>query len=166
MPPEQRFWSKVDRSGDCWNWTGPLSTRGYGMFHLMVAPKRHKTVLAHRYSWFLSHPESGDGFVCHRCDNPKCVRPDHLFLGTPADNMHDMMVKGRHVNGMVLHPERAARGERVHCAKLRAVDIPEIVLARRRGEKLVDIAKRYGVKHSQIQSVLSGRTWKHVPRPA
>ena len=93
-----RFWDKVDRSGDCWNWTGALISTGYG--HLSVGVGETKTqVLAHRLSYVWRYGPIPDGFyVCHRCDNPKCVRPEHLFLGNQTDNMRDMAAKGRHVS--------------------------------------------------------------------
>lgn len=94
--PESLFWSKVnkDSSTGCWLWTGSL-TSGYGSFLY-----ERKTVLSHRLSWYLTHgfwpPPDKD--LCHKCDVRKCVNPDHLFVGTRADNMHDMISKGRHKN--------------------------------------------------------------------
>jgi hypothetical protein len=87
-----RFWSKVDKSGECWVWTAKaLCENGYGRFYVGKKPLR-----AHRYSWELANGPITDGlFVCHRCDNPPCVNPAHLFLGTHQDNMQDMVAKGR-----------------------------------------------------------------------
>lgn len=87
-----RFWSKVDKSGDCWNWTGSLTNKGYGQFQA-----GYGVVLAHRVSWLFAHGEDAALCVLHHCDNRRCVRPDHLFLGTKADNNRDMCAKGRHV---------------------------------------------------------------------
>ncbi len=90
---EERFWSKVDKSGECWIWTGATRTSGYGAF--AVPPGRVRD--AHRMSFELSGGEIPAGaFVCHHCDTPRCVRPGHLFIGTPADNTHDMVSKQRH----------------------------------------------------------------------
>ena len=95
--PVVRFWSCVDRTGECWVWTAYLDPRGYGRFMRTW----RSVVQAHRYSWELAHGPIGDPalFVCHRCDNPKCVRPEHLFLGTAKDNTADMIAKGRHSHG-------------------------------------------------------------------
>lgn len=90
-PSEVRFWSHVDKSGDCWEWTISLTNKGYGQFQT-----GHGIVNAHRMAWHFTHGEIPIGqCVLHRCDNRKCARPDHLFLGTIADNNADMRAKGR-----------------------------------------------------------------------
>lgn len=88
----ERFWSFVEKTDSCWLWTGAKHPKGYGIFHL-----RGRTPRAHVLSWILHHGPVPRGLcVLHRCDNPPCVNPDHLFLGTPQDNTDDMTRKGRH----------------------------------------------------------------------
>ena len=95
-PLEQRFWERVRKSDGCWLWTGRHRPDGYGQ--LLTAERR--VVYAHRLAYEIHHGPIPDGmFVCHHCDNTPCVRPDHLFLGTHADNMRDMREKGRAANG-------------------------------------------------------------------
>lgn len=102
-PAEPRFWAKVQKSDGCWLWTGSVR-RGYGQFG--VSATRHTT--AHRFSWELHNGPvpKGEGYhgtcVLHHCDTPRCVRPDRLFLGTIADNTHDMIAKGRGKMGQYL----------------------------------------------------------------
>ena len=101
----ERFWAKVDRSGDCWEWTAKGTPKGYGVFGLL-----RKSVYAHRLSWKMEVGEIPDGMcVCHRCDNPPCVRPSHLFLGTYADNMEDMVRKERGPKKLSHEDVRAVR---------------------------------------------------------
>lgn len=102
---EERFWEKVDKTGDCWEWTGFKNRQGYGQFQ--VSTKNGQP--AHRVSFELANGKIPDGMhVCHKCDNPPCVRPDHLFLGTPSDNMKDMVKKGRNISPNAL---------KTHCAQ-------------------------------------------------
>jgi hypothetical protein len=97
-PIAERFWPKVDRNGPngCWVWTGSLGAKGYG--RIGSGARGAPTLLAHRVAWGFKHGPIPDGlFVCHKCDNPPCVNPEHLFLGTNRDNILDCMSKGRHV---------------------------------------------------------------------
>ena len=91
MSVSERFWAKVDKSGECWLWKASKNLHGYGQ--LMIA---RKPLGAHRVAWELANGPIPAGMcVCHRCDTPACVRPDHLFLGTHTDNMRDMFSKKR-----------------------------------------------------------------------
>jgi hypothetical protein len=98
-PVEDRFWEKVDKTDGCWLWNAYTLYNGYGRFSI-----NKKTEYSHRVSWFLEHGEWPNGkHVTHTCDNPTCVRPDHLMLGTVADNMADRNAKKRQYNHDKLH---------------------------------------------------------------
>lgn len=91
---EQRFWSKVIKKDGCWGWNGCKDTNGYG--HLGPAASTPKTVRAHVVSWRIHYGEIPEGMhICHKCDNPECSNPEHLFMGTPKQNMLDKIGKGR-----------------------------------------------------------------------
>jgi len=101
---KERFWAKVDVSGDCWEWTACKTSKGYGQIKFKGETRR-----AHRISWILHKGEIPKGKkVLHTCDTPSCVRINHLFLGTNAENTADMMKKGRNVAGQAL---------KTHCPK-------------------------------------------------
>lgn len=139
MTTEQRFWSKVNKAGDCWEWTGAIAGR-YGQFSNMGK------IPAHRFSWALHFGEIPEGlFVLHHCDNPICVRPDHLFTGTASDNMRDMIRK----HG---HPKRRNSFR----AKLSGDAVRSI---RSSAESTYVLAKRYGVESTTIGNVRMRKTW-------
>ena len=93
---EDRFWEKVDTSGECWEWVAARDRTGYGLFKWRHGDDGMRNIVAHRASYMLLvGPIPGGMKVLHRCDNRPCVRPDHLFLGTQSDNMLDMSAKGR-----------------------------------------------------------------------
>ena len=86
-----RFWMKVKKTNGCWEWQGALHPGGYGRFSI-----KQKMYRAHRISYWLENLNfASDLFICHKCDNPKCVNPDHLFSGSPKENTQDMIKKGR-----------------------------------------------------------------------
>lgn len=155
---QARFWRQVNKSGPlcerlgtrCWEWTGYTFSDGYGGFCDNYWMSR-----AHRYSWLLANGPIPDGLhVLHKCDNPLCVRPDHLFIGTEMENKHDCMAKGRHV-----------RGAKHACAKLTDEAVREIRALYRpgvRGGGSVSLARRFGVSKPVILGILKGRLWKHV----
>lgn len=93
MTVAERFWAKVRKSDGCWEWTGALNKTGYGWFNADWDGRGPE--LAHRVSFRLAHGTDGY-FVCHHCDNRRCVRPEHLYDGTPASNIQDMVARGRH----------------------------------------------------------------------
>jgi hypothetical protein len=146
--PEQRFWARVVKTEGCWTWTGkPRITFGYGELYV-----GNGKASAHRYSWLLHNGPIPPGLhVLHRCDNPRCVNPTHLFLGTPADNSADMVSK-----------DRQARGERSGNAKLTADQAREIWRRRSTGEPLRSIAADYGVSPDLVCKIARGKLWKHL----
>ena len=91
---EERFWEKVNKTIDCWEWIGAIDRHGYGKFSI-----KYKKYIAHRISWELHNGKIPKGIcVLHRCDNRKCMNPEHLWLGTQQDNSDDMIRKGRSAN--------------------------------------------------------------------
>lgn len=159
-----RFWAKVDKNGHdgCWIWTGTIAY-GYGRFSVS-----RKSVPAHRFVWLLHHGQHApfDKLVCHRCDVPLCVRPSHLFLGTPAENSADMVRKGRAATGTrqgaYTHPESRLRGEAVATAKLTERQVIEIRRLHEAGEKFRPLARRFGVSKGAIAMICHRVNWKHV----
>lgn len=144
----------ITESG-CWEWNDSTDSGGYG--HLQVNKKYWK---AHRYSYFLINGEfDWTLLVCHTCDNPPCVNPDHLFLGTHLDNNLDCVRKGRHRS---TYPIRSNIGEINNRSKLKEYDVIEIRKRASSGEKLVSIAKDYSVTPETIGDVCRRKTWVHV----
>lgn len=110
-PEEERFWLYVEKTDNCWTWTGATNKDGYGQINSRNATRR---ILAHRLSWMIHFGGIPSGlFVCHACDNPPCVRPDHLFVGTAMDNMRDMIKKGRAKGPEKLTPKDVAEFQRL-----------------------------------------------------
>ncbi len=101
--PKNRFWRLVNKTKTCWLWTGIRQGRGYGFFHpdgTLKGRRKKGGVLAHRFSYYLTHGKIKNGMcICHKCDNKLCVKPAHLFLGTPKDNANDMVQKKRFRGG-------------------------------------------------------------------
>jgi hypothetical protein len=149
------FLQHVDKSGDCWIWTGTHDAHGYGVFR--SGGVFH---LAHRYSYELHYGHIDKGMsVCHHCDNPICVNPEHLFLGTQADNSYDMIAKGRNnISGLLVD----RRGENHLMAKLTEEQVHEIRTLLATGEAHSAIAKRYGVSRPTITAIKAGRIWSHI----
>src|SRR5512138_3094264 len=137
MELAERFWSHVDRTGDCWEWSANRLPSKYGLFNVRLG----KSVLAHRVAYELAKEPIPDGMcVLHRCDNPPCVNPDHLFLGTDADNTRDRVQKGR-----------AASGERNSQAKLTPALVMAIRRAAARGVTAAAMARAAGVSHETVR---------------
>lgn len=92
---ENRFWSKVEKTDNCWNWVGGTSGKKGGYGAIRLPGRKGGKHGAHRVSWFIAYGYMPDLHVLHKCDNKKCVRPSHLFLGTNQDNINDKVAKGR-----------------------------------------------------------------------
>lgn len=155
--PVERFWAFTKKTDGCWLWTGATADGGYGVMPLRHVSERR----AHRFSWTLHFGPIPDGLdVCHTCDNPPCVRPDHLFLGTPVDNALDMVSKGRHA--AVTHPETISRGESRPAAKLTEETVREIRRMAAAGVSRRELAERYDVTPTLIAGVVNRTGWRHV----
>lgn len=170
---KERFWEKVDKTDSCWLWTGSKRSKGYGAF---VYQKDGEVVQgrAHRYSWELHNGPIPDGLcVLHDCptgDNPACVNPEHLWLGSKADNNRDAIVKGRRKrkpNG--LRPRRAKklgyrRGEEHPNSRLTRADIENMRADRTKGMSFSILGKRYGVSIAHAFRIVHGKVWQHVEK--
>jgi hypothetical protein len=148
---EVRLWSKVDKSGECWTWQGSLAA-GYGQIQHNGKMKR-----VHRLAWELEHGEIPPGMdICHNCpggDNPLCVRPTHLWLGTQRENIADRTAKGRSSGPL---------GGRKRTDKVTRQDVIEIRKLQAQGVTQKDLAKRYNVTPTAISLIVSRINWKHV----
>lgn len=150
-----RFWAKVDKNGPihpvlktrCWVWTGTTDGKGYGFFRTSIGMRR-----AHRVSWFIVHKKWPEPNGLHKCDNPPCCNPDHLFEGTHEDNVRDRDVKGR-----------VQRGERNHGTKFTNEDVLEIRKQHATGNTTYKkLAKFYSVNISSIAHIVRRQSWKHI----
>lgn len=157
----ERFWSHVAKTedGGCWNWQASRRRHGYGQ--MRIGSQRDGTrrnVIASRLSWELHYGPPPPGlFVCHHCDNPSCVRPDHLFLGTAADNAHDAMHKGR-----MIAPPRLC-GDSSPSSKLTTASVTAIRAMWATGHwSLAALGRRFGVRYQSIRAIVTHRTWRHV----
>lgn len=148
--PGERFWAKVVKAGpdECWKWTASMTRTGYGTFGFSGGA----TYLAHRVSFFLAHGRWPEPCCLHRCDNPGCVNPAHLFEGSQLENVADMDRKKRRARGVALRRNR-----------LSEADIPVIrALHEWSGFTNREVAEEYGVATNTISEITAGRNWTHV----
>lgn len=157
IPPAERFERYVNRNGPvpahqpalghCWVWTGAGRGGGYGVFWWDAS---RPLIPAHRAAWELYYGSRPDSLnVCHHCDNRRCVRPEHLFLGTDSDNVQDALRKGRF-----------SQGERSYLARLTENAVREIRAALANGERPTRIAHRYGVVRGAVYNIRNRTTWR------
>lgn len=152
---EERFWRFVDKSGECWTWTGgSRGQKGYGM--IQIGGKGSPKVLAHRLSYELHHGSIPEGLVVmHSCDNPSCVNPSHLAVGTQSQNILDAINKGRK-----FVPELPVfKGSAHHKAKINEEQAKYIRTCGRRTDEL---ALEFGLSKTTVIRIKSGKIWSHI----
>jgi hypothetical protein len=154
----ESFVSRIAPSeSGCWEWTGGRSKKGYGAIKQRAFNGMPHQAKSHRLSYELFNGPIPEGmFVCHKCDNPGCVNPDHLFAGSAADNVHDCAAKGRRVDML-----KVKSG-----AKLTRGDVESILSKMLAGSCDSDLANEYGMTQASIFKIRRGDGWSDVPRPS
>lgn len=149
----KKFWPRVavGAPDSCWRWNGSALPRGYGRFY----PSKGVGLYAHRFSWELANgrPVPAGLHVMHACDNPACVNPAHLSVGTRSDNMRDCVAKGRHAR-------RSTPGEAHPNHKLKAVQVIEMRQRAAGGESRRTLALAYGVSKHLVSLIVNRRAWR------
>lgn len=152
---EERFWKFVEKTTGCWIWNGHRNKQNYGSFTPTQTFEKLLPMGAHRFSYILAYGAIEEGMViCHHCDNPPCVRPDHLFIGTQKDNINDAVTKNRMRH---LYGKDNARGR----AKLTIEDVKKI-LSLKGKMRNIDIAKMFNISDSIIANIYARRIWWYV----
>lgn len=157
-PLVPRFFEKVRKTDSCWLWRGAKNADGYGLISLNdISSGLRRVRRAHQVSWMIHYGDYDNALnVLHKCDVPSCVRPEHLWLGTRADNMQDMWTKDR-------HPKVQLKGERNPFSKLTD---DQVILIRNQyslgNVSLADLAAEFGVTFQTISRIVNRRIWKHL----
>lgn len=163
---KKRFWEKVlkTNSHECWLWQASKRYKGYGAFAFTpIKTGRLVQGRAHRFSYEIHMGPIGNMFVLHKCDNPACVNPNHLFLGTNQDNVTDMMNKGRHIPGGTYNRSGYEKGETHHAAKLTIEIVKQIRDDYASGEASFSaLSKKYKIAIGHISRIINRKAWKHV----
>lgn len=156
LPLADRFWRKVAKAGpdECWLWTGQINPNGYG--RISRGLKDEGAISAHRASVEIAtgKPVPDDMVVMHKCDNPGCVNPAHLVVGTHAENTADMIAKGRK---RTVAPVGNGNGK-----ALLTPDLVRYIRASVEEKSMAEIARELGVGKNTVRGVITGRTWAHV----
>lgn len=145
---QRRFWDKVLFDDTCWECDGGATPKGYGVCCTKAMTGRPKQQYAHRLSWEMARGPIPDGLkVLHQCDNPRCVRPAHLFLGTQVDNMRDCAAKGRHRPNARLTPEQVEQIRAKHAAG---------------GVTFFDLGREFGIAYQHAHAIVRGNKWSRT----
>lgn len=146
----------IDKKNGCWEWKGDLHPNGYAYTTNYETNKKEHV---HRVSYRIFKGEIPEGlYVCHRCDNKKCIAPDHLFVGTAKDNMQDAKQKGRLEHIKLMQP----KGEKNASSKLKEIEVREIKKLISEGVKRSTISRKFNVSWTVIDSIKRNKTWRHV----
>jgi DNA-binding CsgD family transcriptional regulator len=146
---EQRFFEKVEKTDSCWNWKASKNSKGYGLFNYK------KVMTAHRFSWERINGKVPEGLcVLHRCDNRKCVNPDHLWVGTQLENIADRDAKGRQIC-----PSGESNGNSI----LKEEQVIEIRKLNSGGVSYYKIAPMFNISERTVSQICRRLTWKHLP---
>lgn len=145
----ERFWSKVQKTKGCWNWIGGSFTKdGYGQIGIDGQMRR-----SNRISFLINKGKIGEGkYVLHKCNNRKCVNPEHLYLGTQFENMRDALKIG----------SLSSKGEKNGRSKITKKDVLKIRELYKLGQKQIELAEIFGIARSTISHIIRGYTWKHI----
>lgn len=152
---KERFWKRVQKTNYCWIWKGSDTGHGYGTFHF-----KGKAYVAHRFSWLLKYGTFTKNLTLHKCNNRRCVNPDHLYDGTAKDNTGDIIKAGKYnfINSGTLKSGEENRQAKLNDEIVRSIRkeyIPKVVT-----QKM--LAERYHIAKTTVREVLIRKSWKHI----